>query len=180
MPPNIKAKLDELDTVACNLVQASKKYGKVYIVTNAAEGWVQMSAERFMPKTNLELEGIQVISARTRYEKMYPRNYQKWKIEAFLQTRSDMEEHAITNLVALGDNVFEIEAAYILGAQFKNAFIKTVKFRQSPSTSELIKQIKLVTQQFELICTSPKNLTVRLLKQTKEEKEKEEAAARGN
>lgn len=55
-----------------------------------------------------------------------------------------MDEKAITNLVALGDNVFEIEAAYILGSQFKSAFIKTVKFRQSPSTSELIKQIKLV------------------------------------
>jgi len=27
-----------------------------------------------------------------------------------------MDEKAMTNLVALGDNVFEIEAAYILGA----------------------------------------------------------------
>jgi len=26
-----------------------------------------------------------------------------------------MEDDAITNLIALGDNVFEIEAAYILG-----------------------------------------------------------------
>lgn len=123
---------------------------------------------------NLELkQDITIISARTKYEKLYPRNYQKWKVEAFLETRKDMDEEAITNLIALGDNVFEIEAAYILGAQFKNAFIKTVKFRQSPSTSELIKQIKLVNQQFELICSSPKNLTVRLLKQTKEEKESE-------
>ena len=81
-----------------------------------------------------------------------------------METRADMEENAMTNLIALGDNIFEIEAAYILGAQYKNAFIKTVKFRQSPSTSELIKQVKLVLTQFELICNSPKNLTVRLLK----------------
>jgi len=27
-----------------------------------------------------------------------------------------MEENAMTNLIALGDNIFEIEAAYILGA----------------------------------------------------------------
>ena len=80
-----------------------------------------------------------------------------------------MDDEAITNLIALGDNIFEIEAAYILGNQFKSAFIKTVKFRQSPSTSELIKQIKLVLTQFDLICNSPKNLTVRLLKQTRAE-----------
>jgi hypothetical protein len=139
-------------------------------VTNAAEGWVQLSAHRFLPKVFAELTSeIKIISARTRYEKLYPRNYQKWKVQAFLETLADMEEEAITNLIALGDNMFEIEAAYVLGAQFKSAFIKTVKFRQSPSTNELIKQIKLVTAQFELICTSPKNLTVRLLKQSKQE-----------
>jgi len=140
-------------------------------VTNAAQGWVEMSAKRFLPQVYSELNDILIISARTKYEKLYPKNYQKWKVEAFLETRQDMDEKAITNLVALGDNVFEIEAAYILGAQFKNSFIKTVKFRQSPSTSELIKQIKLVVAQFELICSSAKNLTVRLLRQTKEEKE---------
>ena len=127
------------------LIKSSKQYGKVYIVTNAAEGWVELSAKRFLPQVNQELQSdVTIISARTRYEKLYPRNYQKWKVEAFLDTRKDMDTDAITNLIALGDNVFEIEAAYILGAQFKNAFIKTVKFRQSPSTNELIKQIKLV------------------------------------
>lgn len=163
-PPALKQKLDELDTAACSLIKKSKEFGKTYIVTNAAEGWVELSARRFMPKTLVELKGIQIISARTKYEKLYPRNYQKWKVEAFLETRADMDEEAMTNLVALGDNVFEIEAAYILGGQFKNAFIKTVKFRQSPSTNELIKQIKLVDNQFELICSSAKNLTVRLLR----------------
>lgn len=90
-----------------------------------------------------------MISARTKYEKLFPKNYQKWKVEAFMETRRDMDDHAITNLVALGDNNFEIEAAYILGGQYKNAYIKTVKFRQSPSTGELIKQLRLVSAQFE-------------------------------
>jgi len=91
---------------------------------------VELSAKRFLPKVNQEIANdVTIISARARYEKLFPRNYQKWKVEAFLETRRDMDEQAITNLIALGDNVFEIEAAYILGAQFKNAFIKTVKFR---------------------------------------------------
>ena len=57
-----------------------------------------------------------IISARSKYEKLYPRNYQKWKVEAFLETMKDFDKYAITNLVALGDNIFEIEAAYILGS----------------------------------------------------------------
>lgn len=148
-------------------------------MTNAAQGWVELSAKRFLPQVDAELKDIEILSARTKYEKLYPRNYQKWKVEAFMETKKQMDDKAITNLIALGDNVFEIEAAYILGASFKNAFIKTVKFRQSPSTNELIKQIRLVYQQFEMICNTPKNLTVRLLKQTKEEKEQEEKARAG-
>ena len=56
-----------------------------------------------------------------------------------METKKDMDEKAITNLIALGDNMFEIEAAYHLGSKYASAFIKTVKFRVSPSTTELIK-----------------------------------------
>lgn len=69
---------------------------------------------------------------------------------------------AVTNLIALGDNVFEINAAHKLYQKFESAFIKTIKFRSGPSTGELTKQIKLVLEQFNHICHSPKNLTVRL------------------
>jgi hypothetical protein len=55
-----------------------------------------------------------------------------------------MEQDAITNLVAIGDNNIEIEAAYHLASQFNSAFIKTIKFRESPSIQELTKQLKLV------------------------------------
>jgi hypothetical protein len=45
----LKDKLQELDNVALQLIQKSKELGKVYIVTNAAEGWVELSAKRFLP-----------------------------------------------------------------------------------------------------------------------------------
>jgi len=44
------------------------KYGKTFIITNAAEGWVEYSAERYMPSLLPVLEKITIISARTRYE----------------------------------------------------------------------------------------------------------------
>lgn len=47
-----------------------------YIITNAAEGWVQMSAKRFLPRTYAELKSeITIISARTKFEKLYPHDY---------------------------------------------------------------------------------------------------------
>lgn len=56
-----------------------------------------------------------------------------------METREVLDQDAITNIIALGDNMFEIHAAHKLGAKFKSSFIKTVKFRVSPSPNELIK-----------------------------------------
>lgn len=115
-PASLQSKLNDLDNVGESLIRKSKKLGKVYIVTNAAEGWVELSAKRFLPRVFAELKSdVTIISAREKYERLYPRNFQKWKVEAFLDTRKDLDSKAITNIVALGDNVFEIEAALILG-----------------------------------------------------------------
>ena len=63
-----------LDDTASKVLSKSKKFGRVYIVTNAAEGWCEFSGARFLPKVFEELQSdITIISARTRYEKLYPR-----------------------------------------------------------------------------------------------------------
>lgn len=49
-PPKLQEKLSELDDVADELLIKAKKFGRVYIVTNAAQGWVELSANRFLPK----------------------------------------------------------------------------------------------------------------------------------
>jgi hypothetical protein len=60
----------DIDDFAAKLLEKSKANGKVLIITNAAEGWVELSAQRFMPKTAKVLrKDIEIISARTRYEK---------------------------------------------------------------------------------------------------------------
>jgi hypothetical protein len=137
--------------------------GTVLIITNAAEGWVELSANRFMPITARAISNqIKIVSARSKYEHLLPRQYQEWKVRSFLETAEEMDLKAVTNIVALGDNVFEIEAAYRLYHLFETAFIKTIKFRPAPSTGELSKQLNLILEQFDHISTSPKNLTVRL------------------
>lgn len=60
------ALVSELDDVAEQMLKIAKRLGRTYIVTNAAEGWVEMSAKRFMPKTLKEIENdVTIISART-------------------------------------------------------------------------------------------------------------------
>lgn len=105
----------EIDDYSYKLLEMSKKNGQVIIITNAAEGWVELSAQRFMPLTARVLRrNVEIVSARTKYERELPRQYQEWKHKAFLETTEKLEMSAVTNIIALGDNIFEIEAAHKL------------------------------------------------------------------
>jgi hypothetical protein len=147
LPNDIFKKCHEIDLIVQKLLILAKENGKVMIITNAADGWVELSAQRFLPYTFEVLRtDIEIVSARSKFERELPGQYHEWKARAFLDVTEKLEMQAITNIIALGDNVFEIDAAHKLHQQFQkdNAFIKTVKFRSNPSTAELIKQIKLV------------------------------------
>ena len=136
----------------------------VYIITNAGEGWVQFSAEKYYPSIMEILGKIEIISARGKYEKDFPEDLKRWKIEAFLNIKKKLNDNLITNIICLGDSVFEMEAGRILASNFIHAVIKTIKFRENPKPEELNKQLNLVYVQFNSIFSSSKNLTVRVEK----------------
>ena len=94
-------------------------------------------------------------------------------MHTFLEAKKQLDDKAITNIIALGDNQIELDAAYNLASQYENAFIKTIKFREGPSPQELTKQIRLVYQQFDQICLAAKNLTVKLQRYSEEIDENE-------
>ena len=74
--PGMSRRIEDIDKYACRLLQLSKKNGKVLIITNAAEGWVELSAQKFMPRTANMLAAnpdIEIISARTKFEREFPR-----------------------------------------------------------------------------------------------------------
>ena len=128
---------------------------------------MEYSAERFYPKITPILDKIQIISARGQYENEYPGNSRQWKIEAFLMLQNTVNLQLVTNIICLGDSLFEMEAGRILASRFTEAFIKTIKFRESPKLDELIKQLKLVVKQFSSIYISVKNLTIRVERKKK-------------
>ena len=64
--------LSPLDFTSCSLLEQSLKYGDTYLITNAAKGWIEHSAQRFLPKTYELLSQVTIVSARTEYEHLYP------------------------------------------------------------------------------------------------------------
>ena len=73
LPAAIAKKMYDIDVLAAKLLEASKVCGEVLIITNAAECWVELSAQRFMPITYKAIQKIEIISARTKFENELPR-----------------------------------------------------------------------------------------------------------
>jgi len=164
LPKEVYDTLKILDESASTLLLKAIEYGQTFIITNAAEGWVQCSGKLFMPKVFEVIikKNIKVISARSGYEDIFPGDSRRWKVEAFLDIEHIFDKNLITNLICLGDSHIEIDAAHILAQKFRQAMIKTIKFRESPKPEELVKQHELVHEKFEQVFLSIKNLTIRL------------------
>ena len=162
-------KISKIEQAVLKLLTEAVEKGNVYIITNAGNGWVEYSANRFYPSIIPLLEKIKIISARGLYEKIYPGNSRQWKIEAFLNLQKHLNIKLVTNIICIGDSLFEMEAGRILASKFTEAFIKTIKFREAPKLDELLKQLKLVYHQFGSIYSSIKNLTIRVERKKKED-----------
>lgn len=166
------AKIRKLASSSHNILQKAINMGDTYIITNAAPGWVEYSAKRFFPELYKLLPKVTIVSARGEYEKIHPGDSRQWKILAFLEMLKSFDTALVTNLICLGDSIIEMEAAHILASKFNHAFIKTIKFREAPKPDELIKQLNLVSDQFDGIFSAIKNLTIRVEKKAKD-KEKQ-------
>jgi hypothetical protein len=86
LPNEIFKKCHEIDLIVKKLLILAKENGKVMIITNAADGWVELSAQRFLPKTFEVLRtDIEIVSARSKFERELPGQYHEWKARAFLE-----------------------------------------------------------------------------------------------
>ncbi len=160
-------KIKKLEISASNILKRAILKGDTYIITNAAPGWVEYSAGRFYPEVKKLLNKVTIVSARGEYEKKHPGDSRQWKILAFLEMLNKLDSNLVTNLICLGDSIIEMEAAHILASKFSHAYIKTIKFRESPKPEELNKQLHLVIDQFDKIFSSIKNLTIRVEKKSR-------------
>jgi len=162
VPAAVERQLRDIEGAGRRLLELAMRLGHTFIITNAMNGWVEYSAAKWVPELLPILQKVKVISARTKFEPHYPGEVSKWKIQAFLEVQRQLDSQIITNLISLGDSNFEMDAVHVMGQEFAQALIKTIKFRENPSPEELLKQLELVAQKFERIVENARNLKIGL------------------
>ena len=155
-----KEKFLKLEGLIIRLLKRCLEKGDVYIITNAEPGWVEYSTEKYYPNLVPLLKKLKIISARGRYEHIYPKNSKAWKYHSFLDIMKHFNHELITNIICLGDSLIEIEAGNLLGSRISQAYVKTIKFKEYPKPEELIKQLSLISDQFNEIYSAVRNLTI--------------------
>jgi len=144
---------------AAAVLRQACQLGQTFIITNAEAGWVEGSAGQWLPELLPTMQHINIISARAKHQHWSPDIHQ-WKMRAFLDLQLQLDQKAITNVVAVGDADYEMDAAHALGKQCTRATVKTIRFVASPSPQELLKQLIMLRQKLPMIVESGRNLAI--------------------
>lgn len=155
---SVEQQLRELEQAVCSLLNMALTYGTVHIVTNAETGWVQLSAQKFMPAVVPLLSKVVVLSARSTFEPMHPDSPLKWKYFAFHEKLSSHygveykpSSASKKNVISFGDSHVEREAVRAVTRSMASTRCKSVKFAERPSTEQLRRQLELVSNCFHYI-----------------------------
>lgn len=167
IPEKCMEKIKQTEQLVYSLLSKSISKGHVYIVTNSSLGWVEFSAEKFFPSIMELLKSVTIISARNEFEFIHPGDPFHWKYCTFKRIKDNFNEQMVTNLVVMGDSLIEIQAGERIAQQFEECYIKTIKLKESPRIDDINKQLKLVDNEFLMIYSTVKNLTIKIEKKTK-------------
>lgn len=158
VPPRCRQCLEDIGHTGRELLELARQLGRTFIITNSLTGWVEQSAASYAPELLPALRQVDVISARTRYEPHFPRS--QWKVQAFLEVQRQMDSQVVTNLLSVGDSDFEMDAAHVMGREFAQVSVKTVRFQPSPAPEELLKGLQWLVQNFQRIVETGKPLKI--------------------
>ena len=136
-----------LDALLYGVLTKLVKYGQVVIVTNAANRWVDLSANMVPNSKKVIDKQIIVMSAREVFQNKYPNEVHMWKKLVFKQlTDSYFIEHGLMNIVSVGDAEYEFNATtdlYDKHSVVKRKLLKTVRFIKDPTFDSLIDQLEV-------------------------------------
>jgi len=158
----VERQLRELELSVCSVLSVALQHGIVHVITNAETGWVQLSAQKFIPAVLPLLERVSVISARSTYEARFPEAPLKWKCSAFQDRISSIASDNAKNVISFGDSNVEREAVRLVTKGLCNTKTKSVKFAERPSVEQLRRQLDLVRNCFHYIYSHEEDLDLML------------------
>lgn len=147
LPKDLKEHLVKTEYVALRLLELAVALGQTYIITNGRAGWVEQSARYFMPSLLPVLDMVEIISAKAMYCDQYPDDIGQWKLQTFLDLQCNWSDHVVTNLVALGDAQYEMDAANAV-MELADGIVKTVRLVEQPTARELHQQLDVIQYSF--------------------------------
>mmetsp|Transcript_14093 Transcript_14093/g.34368 ORF Transcript_14093/g.34368 Transcript_14093/m.34368 type:complete len:240 (-) Transcript_14093:420-1139(-) len=165
MSDEMKEQLAQLEKSVVGFVEmALKKGDKVYIITNAEAGWVELSAQKFMPAVVPLLSRLEVVSARSTYEDRYPESPLQWKYYAFQHNlaKAFSNDFIAKSVISFGDSHVERQVVRAVAKSFRNSLAKSIKFAERPSLEQLRRQVELVIKCFQNIYCHPGDLDLML------------------
>jgi len=156
--------MSKIEYYVVEILKKALSKGKVLIITNSGDGWVHACAKFYYPNLLPILDQINIISARELYQDKFPKEPTIWKVKTFndLKQKFHFEKCIVSNIICIGDDKGEIIAAKKLGENFENCLVKTIKFRDRPNLTDLIKQIILINEQILRVYNYPKSLTIQV------------------
>eukprot|EP01053_Blabericola_migrator_P003953 Blabericola_migrator_1__3952@NODE_219_length_11213_cov_124_951821_g186_i0_p7_GENE_NODE_219_length_11213_cov_124_951821_g186_i0NODE_219_length_11213_cov_124_951821_g186_i0_p7_ORF_typecomplete_len350_score43_39CPW_WPC/PF09717_10/2_6CPW_WPC/PF09717_10/1_5e02NIF/PF03031_18/0_19NIF/PF03031_18/3_2e03_NODE_219_length_11213_cov_124_951821_g186_i014082457 len=110
VPPEYESLLRKMATCSQKTLEVASRLGSVVIVTNAEQGWIEMSCRKFLPSLYPYLSTFKQLSARTMYESPSANCPFAWKQMAF---KKEIYSHFIRtqarkkNVISLGDSAHE-------------------------------------------------------------------------
>ncbi|KAK2960431.1 putative protein kinase [Blattamonas nauphoetae] len=170
VPREIDIMFQTLQDQVINILDTAFKATKhVFVITNAEQGWVELSCQKFMPKVFQHIQDVKIISARTTYQNSFPDKPNMWKKTAFIERiNTCFPSHAPKmtsagtvsspigppnlNAISFGDSECERNALIsITQLCASTATLKSIKFVERPSTEQLKRQLEMIQHNFHFI-----------------------------
>lgn len=143
-----KHPIGTLDKKCCDLINKLRDMEfSIFIISNADHRWITRTGEKYLPtflSTVNELS-IPIISAKNRYEHIYPNDEIKWKENVFLDI-IDIHEDTSIDLLIIGDSSSEMKASInIFNERNKDLskaplFLYRIKLHERPDIDTMLHQ----------------------------------------
>jgi hypothetical protein len=162
VPDDVSEALAKYAAHARATLEILQERGHLVIVTNAEEGWVELTCAKFLPALEPVIRNVECVSARSCYE---PQGYVtpvEWKEEAFAAVvQRHFADPCGQWVFSLGDARHEREAVHRIANRLGIA-AKSVKLMELPDLAVLQREHELLREQLPELCAVDGTLDIRV------------------